>query len=225
VSGELAIRAEGLVKRYPAMQRAALDGLSLSVGAGEMLAITGPSGSGKSTAMYALAGLIGLDAGQVEIAGQRPAGRDDWIRLRAGPIGLVFQEDWLLPTLSAAQNVAMPMVGGPRPPRERMARAEALLAQVGLGGMGARAPAGLSGGERQRVAIARALANDPMILLADEPTGELDQKNSRQIVALLSELSTRAGVTMVIVTHDPEVATACTRQVRIVDGRVGEDTR
>lgn len=220
MTGAPAIRAEGLVKRYPAMRRAALDGLSLTVAAGEMLAITGPSGSGKSTAMYALAGLIALDAGQVEIAGQVPAGRAGWTRLRAGPVGLVFQEDWLLPTLSAAQNVAMPMVGGRLSPRARMAKAEALLAEVGLAGMGGRAPAGLSGGERQRVAIARALANAPSILLADEPTGELDRDNSRQIVGLLSELSARAGVTMVIVTHDPEVAAACTREVRLVDGRI-----
>ncbi|WP_246137978.1 ABC transporter ATP-binding protein [Maritimibacter fusiformis] len=220
MTGDIAIRAEGLVKRYPSMHRAALDGLSLMVETGEMLAITGPSGSGKSTAMYALAGLIGLEAGRVEIAGRRPEGRADWTRLRAGPIGLVFQEDWLLPTLSAAQNVAMPMVGGRRRARDRLIRAEALLAEVGLAGMGARAPAGLSGGERQRVAIARALANDPSILLADEPTGELDRDNSRQIVRLLSELSARAGVTMVIVTHDPEVAAACTRQVRLVDGRI-----
>lgn len=218
-----AISARGLVKTFPAMEHPALDHLSLDVEPGDMLAITGPSGSGKSTALYAMAGLIGLEAGEVSVLGETPKGRAAWARLRSRKIGLVFQDDWLLPTLTALQNVEMPMIGVERSARLRAERARAALAEVGLEGHAARHPAGLSGGERQRVAIARALANRPPLLLADEPTGELDVANSRRVVALLAALNA-AGTTVVIVTHDPVVAAACSREVRIVDGRL-EETR
>jgi putative ABC transport system ATP-binding protein len=186
-----------------------------------MLAITGPSGSGKSTALYAMAGLIGLEAGSVSVQGKTPRGRADWARLRARKIGLVFQDDWLLPTLSAVQNVEMPMIGVERSAAARIARAQAALAEVGLSAHAERNPAGLSGGERQRVAIARALANRPAILLADEPTGELDTANSTRVVELLKGLNA-AGTTVVIVTHDPDVAAQCGREVHIVDGKLEE---
>jgi putative ABC transport system ATP-binding protein len=219
----VAIEARGLVKSFPGMEHPALDHVSLSVPEGEMLAITGPSGSGKSTALYAMAGLIGLEAGSVSVQGKTPRGRADWARLRARKIGLVFQDDWLLPTLSAVQNVEMPMIGVERSASARIARAQAALAEVGLSAHAERNPAGLSGGERQRVAIARALANRPAILLADEPTGELDTANSRRVVELLKGLNA-AGTTVVIVTHDPDVAAQCGREVHIVDGKLEEVT-
>ncbi|MEC7760753.1 MAG: ABC transporter ATP-binding protein [Pseudomonadota bacterium] len=215
----IAISARGLTKSFPAMEHPALDDLSLDVEAGEMLAITGPSGSGKSTALYAMAGLIGLEAGQVTVLGETPKSRADWARLRAQKIGLVFQDDWLLPTLTALQNVETPMIGVVASAREREDRARVALDQVGLGNHAARHPAGLSGGERQRVAIARALANAPDVLLADEPTGELDVANSANVVSLLKSLNA-AGTTVVIVTHDPGVAAQCSRAVRIVDGKL-----
>lgn len=216
-----AITARGLVKSYPGMSHPALDHVSLEVGVGEMLAITGPSGSGKSTALYALAGLITLEAGEVEVLGQIPKSRPEWARVRAQSLGLVFQEDWLLPTLTAEQNVELPMMGVEPSATRRRERARVALAQVGLEAHLDRLPAGLSGGERARVAIARALANDPRVILADEPTGELDSENSAAVVALLSKLN-QSGTAVVIVTHDPNVAAACHRELSIVDGRIVE---
>ncbi|MGH1368428.1 MAG: ABC transporter ATP-binding protein [Maritimibacter sp.] len=222
---DLAVRARSLYKTFPSNEKPALDALSLEIEAGEMLAITGPSGSGKSTALYAMAGLIGLDDGQVDVFDQTPQTKADWARLRAQTIGLVFQEDWLMPTLSALQNVALPLIGaGGAGHDEQNARAKVALGSVGMAHMAHRMPAGLSGGERQRVAIARALVGRPRILLADEPTGELDQANSRKVVDLLAALNRDTGTTVVIVTHDAEVAGACARTLRIVDGKVAEDS-
>ncbi|MBV7377649.1 ABC transporter ATP-binding protein [Maritimibacter dapengensis] len=215
----LAIHASGLVKRFAGMDHPALDHVDLDMTEGEMLAITGPSGSGKSTALYAMAGLITLDAGQVTLLGEAPKTRAAWADVRARRIGLVFQEDWLLPTLTACQNVELPMIGVETSPTKRKERAEAALASVGMAGHAGRAPAGLSGGERQRVALARALANRPDLILADEPTGELDRANSDRVIGLLKDLN-RAGTSIVIVTHDPHVAEACSREVRITDGRL-----
>lgn len=214
-----AIRARGLIKRYPGMRRAALDGLDLDVRHGEMLAVTGPSGSGKSTLLYALSGLIGLDAGRVEIGGRAPQGKAGWARMRAGPLGLVFQDPWLLPTLSAAQNVELPMIGVEASAGARAARVAEAMALAGISGRAGQTPASLSGGESQRVAIARALVNRPRVILADEPTGELDSTNSARILALFSDLVRDQGVTVVIVTHDPDIAAACGREFRIVDGK------
>ncbi len=215
----LAIRATGLVKRYPHMRRAALDNLDFSVGSGEMVAVTGPSGSGKSTLLYALSGLIGLDRGSVSLHDTVPGGRSDWTAMRAGPLGLVFQDPWLLPTLSAAQNVELPMIGVERAAGLRADRVGAVLDLVGLSDKAGRDPASLSGGERQRVAIARALVNRPRIILADEPTGELDSTSSDRIIALFADLVKSQGVTLVIVTHDRDIARRCGREFRIVDGQ------
>ncbi|MCR9137462.1 MAG: ABC transporter ATP-binding protein [Alphaproteobacteria bacterium] len=220
-SGNLpaAVDARGLVKRFPAQQTPALDHLDFCVGSGEMVAIVGPSGSGKSTLLYALSGLIALDAGTVSVNGQTPDRPAAWTLLRRTAIGLVFQEDWLIPTLTAGQNIELPMLGAAIDKSARVRRVRSLLADVNGSELFDRRPASLSGGERQRVAVARGLANMPRILLADEPTGELDTANSRAIIDLLKRLRAKKGLTVIIVTHDLQVAEACDRQFLVVDGR------
>lgn len=220
-SGErpAAVDARGLVKRFPAQQTPALDHLDFTVRPGEMVAIIGPSGSGKSTLLYALSGLIALDAGTVTVNGQTPGTAAEWTALRRTAIGLVFQEDWLIPTLAAGQNIELPMLGGAIDKNARVDRVRSLLADVNGSELFDRHPASLSGGERQRVAVARGLANRPRILLADEPTGELDTANSRAIIDLLKRLQAEKGLTVIIVTHDLQVAEACDRQFLVVDGR------
>jgi putative ABC transport system ATP-binding protein len=214
----LAISAKGLVKHYDAGRAKALDGLSIDVVQGAMIALVGPSGSGKSTLLYALAGLVDPDMGTIEIEERQPVGEADWTRLRASTIGLVFQESWLLPTLTAAQNIELPMVGVEPSARVRAHRVEELLETVGMSGFARRMPDSLSGGERQRIAVARSLANRPRILLADEPTGELDSANSGRIMEMMARLRAERGVTMLIVTHDPQTAAYCDRRYQVVDG-------
>ncbi|MCP3056969.1 ABC transporter ATP-binding protein [Aurantimonas marianensis] len=218
MSGE-AIRAEALVKTFRDRKARALDGLDIAVQRGDMTAIVGPSGSGKSTLLYALSGLTEVDSGRIAILGERPADAADWTNLRARRIGLVFQEDWLLPTLTAAENIELPMLGLGASSAERQSRVRGLLDAVKAEGFGDHWPAGLSGGERQRIAVARGLANRPEILLADEPTGELDSVNSRAIIDLLVRLRAEAGLTVLIVTHDETVAAACQRRFQVIDGR------
>ena len=214
----LAISARGLVKHYDAGRAKALDGLDIDVASGAMIALVGPSGSGKSTLLYALAGLVDLDLGTIQIEGRQPAGETDWTRLRASTIGLVFQESWLLPTLTAGQNIELPMIGVETSIRLRVRRVEELLEAVGMTGFAERMPESLSGGERQRIAVARGLANGPRILLADEPTGELDSANSTRIMEMMAKLRAERAVTMLIVTHDPRMAAYCDRRYEIVDG-------
>jgi len=223
VNRPVAVEARGLVKRFHAGQTPALDDLDFTADAGEMVAIVGPSGSGKSTLLYALSGLIALDAGTVSIFGQTPHTPAGWTALRRAEIGLVFQEDWLIPTLSAGQNIELPMLGGTIEKSARSSRVRSLLSDVGGSELFDCPIATLSGGERQRVAVARGLANRPRILLADEPTGELDTVSSQAIIDLLRALRSDKGLTVIIVTHDLQVAEACDRQFRVVDGR-GIDT-
>lgn len=215
-----AIRAADLRKSYRKGRVVALDGATLSIAPGELVAITGASGSGKSTLLHALAGLLPLDHGSTEIFGQRPVGARDWARLRAGEIGMIFQEDWLLPALTARENVQLAMQGQAGTGRQHRARAEQLLERVNAAGFSERFPRELSGGERQRVAVARGLANAPRILLADEPTGELDNANSHAIIDLIGELRDSEALTVVLVTHDENVARACPRRVVMQDGRL-----
>jgi len=199
----------------------ALDGLSLSVKVGERVAVTGPSGCGKSTMLHLIAALDRPTSGTIWVEGVDLATIDDLAQFRRSTVGLVFQLHHLLPHLSAANNVEVAMFGNGLARAERHERALELLADVDLFGRENRVPTKLSGGERQRVAIARALANEPQLLLADEPTGSLDEASVNRILALFDRLAReRPNLTMIIVTHDARVARNTDRIVRLRDGRV-----
>jgi len=218
------ISLRGVRKEYPTPAGAfpALRGLDLDVAPGECVAITGRSGSGKSTLLHLLGGIDRPTAGTVTVGGTALAGlsRDRLSAWRGRQVGIVFQFFQLLPTLSVEENVLLAMdfagvVPGPR----RRERARALLERVGVGDQAAKRPAELSGGQQQRVAIARALANDPPVLLADEPTGNLDSVTGAEVLALFAELAA-AGKTVVLVTHEAAALTPATRTVRLADGAV-----
>ena len=217
-----AVLVRGVTRTYPG-QVTALAGLDLTVHSGEMVAITGPSGCGKSTLLHLLAAIDTPTSGSVTVDGQDLSRLRDLSGFRRHVVGLVFQFHNLLPQLQAVSNVELPMFGTSRSARQRRTRARELLADVDLGDCENRLPTELSGGERQRVAIARALANDPQILLADEPTGSLDSASTEKFMALLSRLS-RRGMTIVMVTHDHDVAMHAHRVVEIRDGLVSEET-
>jgi putative ABC transport system ATP-binding protein len=218
------IDIRGLVKTFQRGLVRALDGVDLTVNAGEFVAIAGPSGCGKSTLLHLIAALESPDGGTVRINGRDLAEENNLSRYRAREIGIVFQLDNLLPTLGASENVQVPMFEMGVSAGERGRRARELLAQVGLGDREKNQPAELSGGERQRVAIARALANAPSILLADEPTGRLDSASGKLALDLLQELQESRGLTVLLVTHDPAVASRAQRIVHMLDGRVVDDT-
>lgn len=201
----------------------ALNGVDLQIHAGEVVAIVGPSGSGKSTLLNLIGALDKPTSGEVIINGTPLSKVRDLDRFRGRTIGFIFQSHNLLPTLSARENVEVPMYELPMRPRQRRERAHELLRMVGLDERRDHLPNQLSGGERQRVAIARALANQPTIVLADEPTGNLDTQNTAEIVDLLSDLNRTQGVTLVLVTHNTEVATACRRVVTLRDGGIQSD--
>ena len=201
----------------------ALQGVSLTIEAGETVAILGPSGSGKSTLLNLIAGLDQPNSGDIRVDGERIEGRNAWADIRATRIGIIFQNFCLIPTLSAEENVELAMMTHRGGAIQRRKRAMALLQQVGLSARAELRPSELSGGERQRVAIARALCNKPDILIADEPTGSLDQKASVAIMETLRELHDRTGATLLVVTHDPSVASYCDRHIEIVDGRITSD--
>ncbi|RIK43774.1 MAG: lipoprotein-releasing system ATP-binding protein LolD [Chloroflexi bacterium] len=215
-----AIEVRGLVKSYEQGRIQALTGADLIIASGEFVAITGPSGCGKSTLLHLIAALEKPDAGTILVDGQDLATLGDLSRYRARRIGLIFQLHNLLPTLTASENVQVPMFEIGRSGRERQQRAEELLALVGLGDKVHKRPTELSGGERQRVAIARALANDPPILLADEPTGSLDSRAGARILDLLESVRQERGVTLVLVSHDANVAARADRIIHMLDGRV-----
>lgn len=203
----------------------ALDGLSLEMPAGQMCAVMGPSGSGKSTMIHAASGLITPDAGTVVVDGRSVNELTTTERsiLRRRRIGIVFQFFNLLPLLSAYDNVALPLRLDGVPHDEMVKRTNTALASVGLRDRADGKAYHLSGGEMQRVAIARAMAISPAVILADEPTGNLDSANGRQIMDLLGDINSSTGVTTLVVTHDPLWASVCHRVVRLVDGRVSED--
>lgn len=203
----------------------ALRGVDLRIFPGEYVAIMGPSGSGKSTLMHILGLLDSPTQGSYLLAGEEvsklPPSRLAVLRNRF--IGFVFQAFNLLPRASLLRNVELPLLYAGVPARERRERAMAILARVGLADRARHLPSQLSGGQRQRAAIARALVTEPSLLLADEPTGNLDQTTGAEIMALFDELSSQ-GQTVVLVTHDPQVAAHARRLVRLVDGRIAEDT-
>jgi putative ABC transport system ATP-binding protein len=198
----------------------ALDDVSLELEPGDFASVVGPSGCGKSTLLNLIGALDLPDSGTIRVGGTDLTEVDDLAQYRAETVGFVFQFHHLIPTLSARENVQVPMMGRGASRRERVAKADALLKSCAIGHRAAASPSTLSGGERQRVAIARALANDPKLLLADEPTGALDSTTGAQIVELLLRLRDERGMTIVLVTNDEVVAGAADRTLRIRDGRV-----
>jgi len=228
------IVARQLAQRYPrsgaapgeASTLSVLDGIDLEIEDGEVVVILGPSGSGKTTLLGLLAGLDRPSEGEVELAGiaLRDLDEDARAALRSERIGFVFQSFHLLPTLTALENVMVPLELLPRerlrPPAEAESKARALLASVGLADRLDHHPAQLSGGEQQRVGIARAFANDPVVLFADEPTGNLDRKTGEEVTRLLLELNRERGTTLVIVTHDPALSRHAQRTIHLAGGRI-----
>ena len=204
----------------------AVDGISLDVEAGELMAIMGRSGSGKTTLLDLLGCLLRPTSGELEIDGRSVIGASDGelAAIRRERVGFIFQEFNLIPTLTAIENVLLPLRYGPRRP-DGLERAGELLRLVGLAERASHRPSELSGGEQQRVAIARALVNEPAVVLADEPTGELDSTTSEELMAMLTGLNRDRGVTIIIVTHDPGIADQTDRVVRLSDGRVIADSR
>lgn len=208
---------------YPDGRVTALQEVSLKIHDGEHIAIMGPSGSGKSTLLNLLAGLDLPTAGEIYFEGVPMSNRGLRNRLRSQKIGFVFQSFNLLPTLTASENVQIPMFEGSLPAAARRKRASELLELVGLGHRLNHLPTKLSGGERQRVAIARALANEPRILLADEPTGNLDTASGEEILKLFDRLHAERKMTLILVTHSPEIGERARRLIRIRDGKIIED--
>ncbi len=201
-----------------------LDGVSFRIAEGDFVAIVGPSGSGKTTLLGLMAGLDTPSAGSVHLDGTE-LGRlseDERARLRRYKVGFVFQSFQLIPSLTARENVQVPLEL--RGDADAPERAQALLTRVGLGARGAHYPPQLSGGEQQRVALARAFVHQPSILFADEPTGNLDAATGRSIIELMAELNRDLGTTLVLVTHDPEVAVRARRTIRVADGALIADT-
>ena len=219
------VRAEALAKRVPSPEGelVILDNVDLSVAAGEPVAILGASGSGKSTLLGILAGLDDPSSGRALLAGQdlSTLDEDGRARLRADRVGFVFQSFQLLPGLTALENVMLPLELGDHP--DAAQRAHEVLDRVGLGPRVEHYPRQLSGGEQQRVAIARAFAADPDVLFADEPTGNLDRKTGERIIELLFSLNRERSTTLVLVTHDPQLAELCDRRLELEAGRL-QDT-
>jgi len=221
------VQAQALTRRYVMGETVvtALDGLSLSFEPGEFTAVLGRSGSGKSTFLHLVGGLDRPTSGELRVGGRRldELSNDDLAAYRRERVGFIFQFFNLIPTLSARANVELPMTLAGVPPAERRRRADALLDRVGLAARAEHRPRELSGGEQQRVGVARALVNDPPLLLADEPTGNLDSKTAADVLGLLKSLD---GKTVLMVTHDRALAAGfATRVVELSDGRLVNDER
>ena len=223
----MAAEARGVTRVFgeEATRVEALRGIDLSVKPGEFVAIMGPSGSGKSTLLHLLGGLDEPTTGSVHVDGQelRTMSDDEITQLRRRHIGFVFQAFNLLEVLTAAENVALPLIIDGMSEAEANARARAVLERVGVGERGGHYPTELAGGEQQRVALARSLSTDPVLLLADEPTGNLDSRHSQQIIGLLRKLVDDDGQTVVMVTHDPRHAAMADRLITLRDGRIEDE--
>jgi putative ABC transport system ATP-binding protein len=217
---------ENVVKRFKQGQQTvtALAGISLEVPAGQFLAVMGASGSGKSTLLHLMAGLANADEGRVEISGTdlSKLNDDELTHFRRRSIGLVFQAFNLIPTLTAEENIALPLLLGGRKPCEISLKVQELLSRLGMTDRRNHRPDALSGGEQQRVAIGRALVSDPAVILADEPTGNLDSSNSKAVCELLRDLSVIHNKTIIMVTHEPSVAAYATEVAVLKDGKLVE---
>jgi putative ABC transport system ATP-binding protein len=227
MTGTPALSLDGVRKTYPGQPPVeSLRGVSLRVMPGELVAVVGPSGSGKSTLLHLAAGLDRPTSGTVRIGGQDVGAMSDRdaSSLRACRVGVVFQQFFLLPDQTAVDNVAAGLLYRGIPASARREIAATVLARLGLGHRLGHKPRQLSGGEQQRVAIARALVGDPAVILADEPTGNLDQATGREIIGLLRRLNDAESATLVVITHDPHVAAAAPRQIELRDGRVVAET-
>jgi ABC-type lipoprotein export system ATPase subunit len=226
--GTCVLRTQGLRKEYGkngGLVRA-VNGVDLEVTAGETVAVMGPSGCGKSTLLYLLGGLDRPTAGEISLGGQRldQLSERGLARLRRDAVGFVFQSFHLMDELTAVENVELPALLAGQPPRAARKRATELLERVGLADRARFLPTALSGGQRQRVAVARALVADPQVVLADEPTGNLDSAATVEVLRLFDQLHT-AGQTLVIVTHDPRVAATADRMISMRDGAFTDQTR
>jgi lipoprotein-releasing system ATP-binding protein len=221
---DLVVEARGLTRILPGTVPVTLvRDIDLGIGASEFVAVTGPSGSGKSSLLYLLGLLDRPTRGEVSIEGQETGdlSEGDLAHLRLTKLGFVFQFHFLLPEFSVLQNVMLPMrKAGGRDPRDIRARAEQVLVQLGLDDCISKMTDQLSGGQRQRVAVARALANDPRIILADEPTGNLDTKNAGIVFDIFQRLVSEEGRSVIAVTHDPDLAARTDRRIHLVDGRI-----
>jgi len=221
------LKLHDVIKTYDGKSEVtALTGINLTIGAGEMVAIMGPSGSGKSTLLNLLGGLDVPTSGQVVVAGKDLAGESEKERslFRRSKVSYIFQAYHLMPTLKVSQNVALPLHLAGVPAGEITRKVAQVLREVGLEGRASHLPDELSGGERQRVAIARALVTDAPLLLADEPTGNLDTARGEEILNLLRSIHQERGTTIVMVTHDHHAASACERLIKLRDGRVEGDS-
>ena len=219
------IDVRGVTKAFEHGRIPALTGVDLAIQPGEFVALVGPSGCGKSTLLHLIAALDRQDEGTIRVAGHDLTNDRDLNHFRTHDVGIIFQLHNLIPTLTASENVQLPMIAAGHSGHDRREQARRLLTLVGLEGKERQRPAALSGGERQRVAVARALANDPPILLADEPTGNLDSDAGLRVLGLLEDLRTQRGLTILIVTHDAEVATHADRTVRMRDGKIVDQGR
>ncbi|MEU5551067.1 ABC transporter ATP-binding protein [Micromonospora sp. NPDC047793] len=220
------VRVEGLCRDYGSGDRMvhAVRDVSLRAGRGELVAVRGRSGAGKTTLLNLIGGLDRPTSGRVWVAGREvtAAGEQELLRLRRDTVGFVFQSFGLIPILSAAENVGVPMRLAKTPAAQREERVSVLLELVGLGGQAAQRPYEMSGGQQQRVAIARALANDPELLIADEPTGQLDSETGRAVMDLLRALVHARGMTALVATHDPTLVEMADRVLVLRDGRLVE---
>lgn len=221
---QMALTGRNLVKNFGVVK--ALAGVDVTIASGQAVAVMGPSGSGKSTLLHCLSGILPVTSGEITVGGTPVTGLNDAARsrLRLKTFGFVFQDGQLVPELPANENVALPLMLRGTSRRAALKEADSWLARIGLESERKRRPGELSGGQAQRVAIARALASSPSVVFADEPTGALDQATGHEVMQMLTATARMSGATLVVVTHDPNVAAWCDRLIEIRDGRIHADT-